>query len=220
MYKCAKCKENLDLELMDKRLIYCKNCKKLISKLYYENNKEKVKQSVKTYRDNNLDKVKNMVNNYQKENNEEIKEYKHNYYKTNIDDLKPKYKENYLKKKDNLEFKKQRSEYIKKQRLNPMFKLKDRISGLIRNTLKNKGIKKKQRTEIILGCTVEDFKSYIENKFIEGMCWENMGKWHIDHITPISYAKTEDDLLKLNHYTNLQPLWQKDNLSKGNRYIG
>ena len=52
------------------------------------------------------------------------------------------------------------------------------------------------------------------------MSWDNHGEWHIDHITPISYAKTEEDVLKLNHFSNFQPLWEFDNLSKGNRFIG
>ena len=52
------------------------------------------------------------------------------------------------------------------------------------------------------------------------MNWENYGLWHIDHIIPISYAKSEEEIYKLNHYSNFQPLWAKDNLSKGNRFIG
>ena len=52
------------------------------------------------------------------------------------------------------------------------------------------------------------------------MNWVNYGEWHIDHIIPISYAKSELEIYELNHYSNLQPLWSKDNLSKGNRFIG
>jgi hypothetical protein len=51
------------------------------------------------------------------------------------------------------------------------------------------------------------------------MSWDNMGKWHIDHIIPISSACGEVDLIKLNHYTNLQPLWEVDNLKKSNKII-
>jgi hypothetical protein len=50
------------------------------------------------------------------------------------------------------------------------------------------------------------------------MSWENQGKWHLDHKTPISWSETEEEVVKLNHYTNFQPLWAEDNLSKGNRY--
>jgi len=62
---------------------------------------------------------------------------------------------------------------------------------------------------------------YIENKFTIGMTWENYGRggWEIDHIIPISSAKTKEDVLKLCHYTNLQPLWWRDNLKKSNKYF-
>lgn len=50
------------------------------------------------------------------------------------------------------------------------------------------------------------------------MCLENHGKWHLDHIIPLASANTEEDIIKLNHYTNFQPLWAKDNLSKGCKY--
>ncbi len=62
-----------------------------------------------------------------------------------------------------------------------------------------------------VGCTKEEFKAHIESQFVEGMSWDNWTKdgWHIDHIIPLSRGGT-------NHYTNLQPLWAIDNLSKGN----
>jgi hypothetical protein len=50
------------------------------------------------------------------------------------------------------------------------------------------------------------------------MTWENYGKWHLDHKTPISWAKTEKEVIELNHYTNFQPMWAIENLSKGNRF--
>ena len=50
------------------------------------------------------------------------------------------------------------------------------------------------------------------------MTFENHGEWHLDHIKPISLAKSEEEIIELNHYTNFQPLWAKDNLSKSNKY--
>jgi len=50
------------------------------------------------------------------------------------------------------------------------------------------------------------------------MNWHNKGKWHIDHIIPLKAAKTEFEVIALNHYTNLQPLWAKDNLTKRDSY--
>jgi len=69
--------------------------------------------------------------------------------------------------------------------------------------------------------SADELKKYLESKFTEGMCWENYGLygWHIDHIIPLSSAKNEEELIKLCHYTNLQPLWSFDNLSKHNKIL-
>ena len=64
----------------------------------------------------------------------------------------------------------------------------------------------------------ENFKLYIESKFTEEMSWENYGEWHLDHIKPLYLSENEEDLLLLNHYTNLQPLWAEDNLRKNRKY--
>lgn len=101
-----------------------------------------------------------------------------------------------------------------------IFKLGGNIRALIRHSFKNKNIKKKTKTEIILGCSVLEFKKHIEFQFLDKMSWENRKLWHIDHIIPIILAKNEDQLIKLNHYTNLRPLWAKDNLVKSARYEG
>lgn len=74
-----------------------------------------------------------------------------------------------------------------------------------------------------LGCSIEFFKEYMASKFTEGMSWDNYGKygWHIDHIFPLSKVDLSDPIesKKACHYTNLQPLWRKDNISKGNKII-
>jgi hypothetical protein len=71
-----------------------------------------------------------------------------------------------------------------------------------------------------LGCTIEELKQHLESQFGPGMSWENYGKWHIDHIIPLSSfdLSKRDELLKACHYTNLQPLWAKDNIKKSNHF--
>ena len=76
---------------------------------------------------------------------------------------------------------------------------------------------KKNKTILYIGCSLEELKLHLEKQFKPGMTWENHGEWHIDHIIPLASAKTEEDLYKLNHYTNLQPLWAIDNLKKSNK---
>lgn len=109
----------------------------------------------------------------------------------------------------------------KRKKIDPIYKLDDNIRKIILNAFK-KGINqssKKAKAEKILGCTIVEFLNHIESKFSDGMTFENHGLkgWHLDHIVPTYFAKTEEELLKLNHYTNFQPLWAKDNLLKSNK---
>jgi len=94
-----------------------------------------------------------------------------------------------------------------------------KISKLMRTRIylyfKLKNITKKNSTFDMVGCKPDELKFYLEKKFDENMSWDNYGKWHIDHIIPLSSAKTEEDIIKLCHYTNLQPLWAEENLKKG-----
>jgi hypothetical protein len=93
----------------------------------------------------------------------------------------------------------------------------DSFRTLISGSFYRKGYTKKSRTYQILGCTFEEFKLHIEKQFTIGMNWENKGKWHLDHIYPISLAKDEEELIRLNHYTNFQPMWAIDNIKKSNK---
>jgi len=108
--------------------------------------------------------------------------------------------------------------YRKKRRKNdPLFTLIGRIRSRLNESLRKDGYTKRSRTNEIIGCSWEFLKGYIESQFVDGMNWENRSEWHIDHIIPISSAKTEEDVIKLSHYTNLRPLWAADNLRKSNK---
>ncbi len=100
-----------------------------------------------------------------------------------------------------------------------LFKLSTQIRPLLGQSFKRMGWSKKSKTQDILGCDWETFVEHIENQFKEGMTWENHGRygWHYDHIIPIASAETEEDVIRLNHYTNFQPLWAEDNLRKSDK---
>ena len=103
-----------------------------------------------------------------------------------------------------------------RKQTHPLFKLSSTTRSLICNSMRKKGYNKSSKTYEILGCDFETFKLHLEKQFTKGMNWENQGKWHLDHIYPVSLAKNEQHLIELNHYTNFQPLWAVDNLSKSN----
>ena len=95
------------------------------------------------------------------------------------------------------------------------------IRGTIKNSFKRRKIGLLGlEINAILKCSDIVFIHHIESQFTEGMNWENHGLkgWHFDHIEPISRAKDYNDMLRLNHYTNFQPLWAKDNIRKSNKF--
>ena len=100
-----------------------------------------------------------------------------------------------------------------------IYKFKSDVRSRISQDIKRKGYSKKTKTYEILGCDFETLKKHFEKQFTKGMTWDNQGEWHIDHIIPLATATTEEEVIKLNHYTNLQPLWSIDNLSKKDKIV-
>jgi len=99
----------------------------------------------------------------------------------------------------------------------PLFATTVRLRNRTRHAFRRIRAAKPTNTETLLGSDWETVKAHIESQFIDGMNWDNMSEWHIDHIVPLASAKTEEELCALCHYTNLQPLFAFDNLSKGAR---
>jgi hypothetical protein len=69
----------------------------------------------------------------------------------------------------------------------------------------------------VLGGDYKFFKEWIENQFTEGMTWDNYGEWHYEHIIPLSYVNTVDEIYELCHHTNYRPMWGGENISKGDK---
>lgn len=178
----------------------CKVCRKLYNTLNYHR-----------FKDKNLEYKKNLRKSYPEKFAESEKTYRTN----NPDKVKLRRKLYYENNKE------KHSEYVRKRRKTDyMFKLVDNMRRRINVFLSLNSFIKKNKTFDIVGCHPELLRNHIEKQFTEGMSWDLMGRYiHIDHIIPLSSAKTEEEVYKLCHYTNLQPLWAKDNLSKGDRVM-
>ena len=109
----------------------------------------------------------------------------------------------------------------KKYNTDPYFKVVCCMRSRISKLLKQKNADKYNKFYNYLGCSKQDFILYFQAKFKEVMTWENHGEWHIDHIKPCSSFNllNEEEQKKCFHYTNLQPLWASENLSKGSKYV-
>jgi len=217
---CIKCKKESNKNWSENN----KDKVKEIAKTYRENNKETISKNLKTYRENNKEILSEYGKKYREENKDKIKERDKKYYENNKDKIMENYFDNRednlknmrdWKKKNRERLSEYQNNYYKERRKNdPLFKLSNNVRGLIRLSIKNKGLKKNSKTAIILGCSFEEFKTYLESKFESWMNWDNYGLyngtpnygWDIDHIIPSSLATNEEELLKLNNFSNLQPL--------------
>lgn len=239
--KCKKCLAEYKREyaIINKEKIqekrreyYVENKESIINKVskYAEENKEKLKLYKKEYNEENYDP--NYHREYREKNKELISIKRKKYYQKNKENVKQKVRDyisenrefvNQRKKENrdkNKDFHNERNrEYIKSRKENdPLYRLICSIRTLITQSFKGQFTKKSKKTLQILGCSFEEFKIHIESLFTDEMDWGNYATyWQLDHKIPISWSKTEEDVYKLNHYTNFQPLYWKDNISKGNR---
>lgn len=201
-----------------------KERKRLYDIEYRKRKAQEIKEKQANYRKENSDKIKTTQKVYTEKVKEKKKEYDAEYRAKNLELKKQRDKKYYQKNKNKIldRTKKYRSgnrdkinNYHKNRRqTDPVYRLSNNIRVYIRNSFKRKGLNKMSKTEIILGCTFGAFKQYLESKFEPWMNWDNYGLyngqpnygWDIDHIIPLVTAKNEDDVLKLNYHTNLQPL--------------
>src|SRR6056300_1843 len=197
--KCNKCKQDKAAEDFCKGRPECKECRKEYKKAYYEQIREKIKERKKAYRKQNAEKIKERKKAYCKQNAEKIKDY----CKQNRDKIRI---------------------YIRNKRKTDLnFRLSDKLRKRVRKVLNGKS--KSKKTMDLIGCSVDFLKKHLENQFQPGMSWNNYGNpngdhsecWHIDHILPCASFDLSDpkQQQKCFHYSNLQPLWAEDNMSKG-----
>jgi hypothetical protein len=218
MKKCGRCGEVKELsefgkskQTSDGLRCYCKTCKRIESAAWRENNLGYGRK----YRQENRDELIEFGRKYYRENKEELYKKKRIYLDSN-----PEVKAaDASRKKAWYEANKQRVIDRKRERRqsNVQLRMAENLRVRLYNAIKHNS--KVGSAVSDLGCTMEEFKAYIENKFVEGMTWENYGQWHLDHIIPISSFDLTDyeQVKKACHYTNLQPLWALDNLKKGDK---
>jgi len=218
--KCTKCDTAKPLAEFSKnrlstdgRQAKCKLC----YKAYYKKNKKNIIEQTKRYRKANKESVAEYFKQRYKDNKEAIDEYQKKYYRANKADLAEYRKQYYHANKSDMVQK--GVDYAKERRAtDPLFRLTHNIRSLIGNSFRNGGFNKNSKTAEILGCTFKEYYEHIEAQFTDGMSWDLMGDIHIDHRLPLSAANTEEEILVLNHYRNLQPMWATDNLAKSDSY--
>ena len=212
MKSCSKCKIDKEFTLFYKcsrnksgyrsQCITCEN-------EYKEANKDKQREYSKNRVYNPISK-----RNYYLENKESILLQRKSTYESNKESKLEYQKEYQRKNKD------KRNTYLSERRQNdPLFRLITNVRNLIYNSFYYNGYSKNSRTEELLGCSFEELKEYLESRFEPWMNWDNRGLysgefnygWDIDHFIPLSSVNKEDEIIKLNHYTNLQPLCSKIN---------
>ena len=234
--KCAECLENKHIDNFGKvcvndngticRRKLCKICYAIIRRRIYKENKEKILSQNKKWSLKNKQRKKEMDKIYYENNKERILADQKTPEKRlrNCNNKKIWAEKNKEKIKLYPSYKKKK-EYHKKSlqkglKNNPFLKLRMYVSRNIYKMLKrNKASKSGLSCLQFLPYSIQELRSYVEGKFEDWMNWENYGKyngefnygWDIDHIIPLSSAKSEEDIIKLNHYENLQPLCSKVN---------
>lgn len=216
--KCGYCKKYVKIELFGKCSSrgdglsgYCKPCKKKYDAKYQKNNKKKILKQRKKYREKNKEKLSAADKKYRNRNKEKISKKKKQYYLNN--------REYFIDKN---------AKYSKKRyKSNINYKIASRLRGRLYKAI-NDNFKSGSAVKD-LGCSIEELRQHLETLFYphpdtkKEMTWDNwkIDGWHIDHIIPLSFfdLTSREQLQKACHYTNLQPLWAEENLSKGAKNI-
>lgn len=206
MKTCTKCNLSKELEFFHKSSRHtcgyhsqCKDCINKKNKNYRVNNYEKYLTNRQRHYSQNIEKFREQKVKSAKKYKDKKRKYDIQYrlnHKITITQYKKKWEE--------------------KNKNNPVYKIKKNLRRRVHHALN--GLNKSDNTFKLIGCSPEQFKTYIESLFESGMSWDNYGLdgWHIDHIIPCyKFDLTkEEEQRKCFHYSNQRPLWAKDNLSR------
>jgi len=165
-----------------------------------------------------LPKAYRQMKEWKERNRDRVLEYKKKDYLLHRDDYIKRSKMSYEKNKESPDFISKRRAREKRRRVEDVnFKLASNIRCRLNMAIKNSH--RRGSAIKLLGCSVPFLKEYLEKRFLTGMSWDNwtVSGWHIDHIIPLNFFDLTDpiELKKACHYSNLQPLWAKDNIIKG-----
>ena len=224
--KCLECQKekskekyyrNRDKILEQKRKYQKENRESRIEyqKQYRSKNKDAISKRNKDWADKNRDRIKSNTEKYYRDNKEKRLQYAKYYREKNRDRILQEKKDHYQKNKDKFNQYK-RAEYKRRSKEDPSYIAVRFMRKCIYRVLSSKT---KECASVKYGYERSDLVLHIEKQFTKGMSWENYGKWHIDHITPVSQFIREGvfDPLKINCLSNLRPVWASVNLKKGDR---
>lgn len=152
---------------------------------------------------------------------ERFKIYRKEYLEKNKDKIKAQRRKNYLKNKEHY-IKNNNARKKEREKTEPLYKFSNNIRRNIRRTFSRNNsykFRKILKSEKLLGCSILEFAEYLLSKCPEGTTPSDFNQfgYHIDHKIPISSANTQEEVEKLCHYTNCQPLWWWDNIIKSNK---
>ena len=188
------------------------------SKKYYKKHAEKLKAYSKSFRAENKEYYTEYNKQYKQDNKEYISEYNKAYNEANNEAILQ-YKKEYHKENRAKEREYARVYTKEKRASDPFYKLKIQLRHLIYHSLERKGYKKNTHTYEVIGTDYQTFYNYLLQTYKNnyGYEWDGKEQVHIDHIIPLATAKTEQEIIKLCNYKNLQLLKAKDNLDKSDK---
>lgn len=192
--ECQVCKEQFTTNIPSK--VFCSaSCKRRAA---YLRDSDAQRARCRSYRKKGIDYHRARARSWREENKARVSEYNREYGKSPAA----------------ADYRRRRYE---EKSSDPVWVISNRIRVRINGLIAEAGDSKGFRTFDLLGYTPQELADHLERQFVKGMGWHNRDKWHIDHIVPISTAKTVEDVIALNQLSNLRPLWARDNLSKGDR---